>query len=101
MPDHHRPNRDNDRRQIGRDRCHDLRRQGLVAAADHHDRVHRLGADHLLGIHRHQIAQIHRVGWEKLSAIEMVGNTIGIAPESITPRFTASMIWGTLPWQGL
>ena len=23
------------------------------------------------------------------------------APASITPRFTASMIWGTLPWQGL
>ena len=32
------------------------------------------------------------VGNAKLSAIEMVGNTIGIAPVSITPRFTASMI---------
>src|SRR5215471_20614351 len=41
------------------------------------------------------------VGCEKLSAIEMVGNTKGIAPDSITPRFAASMIWGTLPWQGL
>src|SRR5260370_31913370 len=41
------------------------------------------------------------VGCEKLSAIEMVGNTIGIAPDSITPRFTASMICGTFPWQGL
>ena len=41
------------------------------------------------------------VGNAKLSAIEMVGNTIGIAPASITPRFTASMICGTLPWQGL
>src|ERR1700756_684231 len=41
------------------------------------------------------------VGCEKLSAIEMVGNTNGIAPESITPRFAASMIWGMLPWQGL
>src|SRR3954467_1160130 len=30
------------------------------------------------------------VGCAKLSAIEMVGNTIGIAPASITPRFTAS-----------
>ena len=37
------------------------------------------------------------VGCAKLSAIEMVGNTIGIAPASITPRFTASMICGTLP----
>ena len=41
------------------------------------------------------------VGCEKLSAIEMVGNTIGIAPDSITPRFTASTICGALPWQGL
>src|ERR1044072_1952681 len=41
------------------------------------------------------------VGCAKLSAIEMVGNTIGIAPASITPRFTASMISGTLPWHGL
>ena len=60
MPDHHRPDRNDDRRQVGADRGHDLRRQGLVAAADHDDRVHRLGADHLLGVHRHQIAQIHR-----------------------------------------
>src|SRR6202051_4492664 len=40
MPDHHRPYRNNDRRQIGADRGHDLRRQGLVAAADHDHRVH-------------------------------------------------------------
>ena len=37
------------------------------------------------------------VGNAKLSAIEMVGNTIGIAPDSITPRFTASIMSGTLP----
>src|ERR1700743_3150325 len=41
------------------------------------------------------------VGCEKLSAIEIVGNTIGIAPDSITPRFTASTICGAFPWQGL
>src|ERR1700754_3495159 len=41
------------------------------------------------------------VGCAKLSAMEMVGNTKGIAPDSITPRFTASMICGTLPWHGL
>lgn len=41
------------------------------------------------------------VGCAKLSAIEMVGNTNGIAPDSITPRLAASMICGTLPWQGL
>ena len=33
--------------------------------------------------------------------MEMVGNTIGIAPASIAPRFTASMSCGALPWQGL
>ena len=31
----------------------------LVAAADQHHGVHRLGADHLLGVHRHQVAQEH------------------------------------------
>ena len=41
------------------------------------------------------------VGWEKLSWIEMVGNANGIAPDSITPRLAASMMSGTLPWQGL
>src|SRR6201987_5477122 len=41
------------------------------------------------------------VGCAKLSAIEIVGNSNGIAPDSIMPRFAASMIAGTLPWQGL
>ena len=41
------------------------------------------------------------VGCEKLSAIEMVGNTIGIAPDSITPRFTASMICGHVAVAGI
>src|SRR4051812_17433364 len=41
------------------------------------------------------------VGEAKLSWIDMVGNTMGSAPLSITPRFTASISWGTLPWQGL
>ena len=41
------------------------------------------------------------VGWTKLSWIEMVGNTIGIAPASWIPRLAASISAGTLPWQGL
>jgi len=41
------------------------------------------------------------VGFEKLSWIEMVGNSIGRPPASMTPRFTASIRRGTLPWQGL
>ena len=42
-----------------RRRRHHLRRDRLVAAADQDDRIHRLGADHLLGVHRHQVAQEH------------------------------------------
>ena len=41
------------------------------------------------------------VGAAKLSWIEIVGNGIGRPPASITPRFTASISWGALPWQGL
>ncbi len=41
------------------------------------------------------------VGEAKLSWMEMVGKTIGIAPASMTPRLAASMSCGTFPWQGL
>ncbi len=41
------------------------------------------------------------VGEAKLSWIEMLGKSIGSPPASITPRFTASMSWGALPWHGL
>ena len=41
------------------------------------------------------------VGAAKLSCTEMVGKTIGSPPASITPRLTASMSCGALPWQGL
>ena len=41
------------------------------------------------------------VGWAKLSWMEMVGNTMGMAPASMTPRFAASISAAALPWQGL
>ncbi len=41
------------------------------------------------------------VGCEKLSCTEMVGKSIGRPPASITPRLTASISCGALPWQGL
>ncbi len=41
------------------------------------------------------------VGLAKDSWMEIVGNSIGRPPASITPRFTASISRGTLPWQGL
>ena len=53
---HHRPGDQRDGRTIGGDRAHQLRRHRLVAAAHQHHRVHRLGADHLLGVDRHQVA---------------------------------------------
>ena len=46
-----------DRRNIRGGRAHQLRRNGLVAPADQHDGVHRLGAHHLLDVHRHQVAK--------------------------------------------
>ena len=41
------------------------------------------------------------LGDEKLSWIEIVGKSIGKPPASMTPRLTASISWGALPWQGL
>ena len=55
-PGHHRPGHQHHRRPPGRDRAHELRRHGLVATAHQHDRVHRLRADHLLGVDGHQVA---------------------------------------------
>ena len=54
-----------DRRNIGGGRAHQLRRHGLVASADEHDGVHRLGAHHLLDVHRHQIAKFQAGRVEK------------------------------------
>jgi len=41
------------------------------------------------------------VGWAKLSWMEMVGNSTGRPPASMTPRFTASIRSGTVLWQAL
>jgi hypothetical protein len=41
------------------------------------------------------------VGCAKLSWMEMVGNSTGSPPASITPRLTASTSCAALPWQGL
>ncbi len=41
------------------------------------------------------------VGCANDSCSEIVGNSIGSPPASITPRLTASMISGTLRWQAL
>ena len=41
------------------------------------------------------------VGCAKLSCSEIVGKSMGKAPCSMTPRFTASTRSGTLRWQAL
>jgi hypothetical protein len=56
----HRPAGQQNGRFVGRRRPHQLRGNVLVAARQQHHAVQRLGADHLLGIHRHQVAIKHR-----------------------------------------
>ncbi len=68
MAHDHRPCRQDDGGQIHAGGSHHLGRQGLVATADHHHRVHGLRANHLLGIHRHQVAQEHRGGMSETLA---------------------------------
>jgi len=46
---------------FGGSSTHQLGRHRLVASADQHDRIHRLGADHLLRVHSHEVAE-HHVG---------------------------------------
>ena len=49
-----------------------------------------LCADHLLGVHRHQVSKLEARGIEKHLPSETVGNSTGKAPSINTPRFTAS-----------
>ena len=64
-PGAHRPRHHAQRREIGGDRRHQMAGDGLVAAARENHRVHRLGADHLLRLHREQVAVEHRGGREQ------------------------------------
>ena len=61
----HRPGDELHRRQARRGRAHQLRRHRLVATADQHHGVHRLRAQHLLGVHGHEVAQVHAGGLRK------------------------------------
>ena len=83
MADDHGTGRQDDGGEVDAGGGHDLRGKGLVAAADEHHGVHGLGADHLLGIHGHEVAQKHGGGVAKLSPMEMVGKTMGRAPASM------------------
>ena len=46
-------------------RGHQLRRHGLVAAADQHRGVHRLGEQHRLGVERGEVAIVHGAGEQR------------------------------------
>ena len=56
----HRPGDQLHRRDVGRGGGHQLRRHGLVAAADQHRGVHRLRGQHRLGVERGEVAVVHR-----------------------------------------
>ena len=60
VPGQHRPARHDEGRQVDRGRRHQQRRDRLVAAAEQHHAVDRVGAQHLLGRHRGQVAPEHR-----------------------------------------
>ena len=68
MTHHHRPGRYHNCGKIGAGGGHNLGREGLIAAADQHHRVHGLRTNHFLGVHRHQVAQEHRGGVGKTLA---------------------------------
>jgi hypothetical protein len=55
----HGPGDELDSRHAGGRCAHQLRGHGLVATAYENDRIHGLRANHFLGIHRHQVAQVH------------------------------------------
>ena len=57
---HHRAGDQQDGRLVCGDGAHEKGGHGLVAAADQDDGVHRLGADHLLDVHAHQVAEHQR-----------------------------------------
>ena len=55
-----RPSGDHDCRDVGARGAHQLRGDGLVAAAEQHDGVEGICADALLDVHRHQVPEEHR-----------------------------------------
>ncbi|MNS53029.1 hypothetical protein D3C72_857720 [compost metagenome] len=58
----HRPRDQLNGGHAGGRRAHQLGGHGLVAAADQHHGVHGLRADHFLGVHGHEVAQVHAGG---------------------------------------
>ena len=54
-----------DRGFAGAGRPHELGWHRLVAGAQQHDRIHRLGTDHLFSVHGHEVAELHGVGRQR------------------------------------
>ena len=61
----HRAGDELDGRQTSRGCAHELCWHGFVTAANQHHRVHGLGTQHFLGVHGHEVAQIHAGGRSK------------------------------------
>src|SRR4030095_17020420 len=61
-PAQHGPAGHHDRRHVGGGRAHQHGGRGLVAAGEQHHAVQRIGADALLHVHRHQVAEEHGGG---------------------------------------
>ena len=62
VTDEHGASGEDDGGEIDAGRGHDLGRKILVAAANKDDSVHRLGSDHLLGVHGEKVAEEHGGG---------------------------------------
>ncbi len=62
IADEHGAGGEDDGGDVGEDGSHDLRGEVLVTPADEDDGVHGLRADHLLGVHREEVAEIHGCG---------------------------------------
>ena len=91
LPAQHRSAGHHDGRNIRAGRAHQLRGRGLVAAAEQHHAIERIGADGSLP--RPSPSGCDRA-WRwacmNISPSEMVGNSSGKPPAAQTPRFTAS-----------
>ena len=87
----HRPARHHHGRQIDRGGRHEQGGDGLVAAAEQHDAVDRVGPQHLLGRHRRHVAPQHRrrAGPASRRAKRPAGSAARRRPPT-RPRFTCS-----------
>ena len=87
----HRPAGDDDGGQVDRRRGHEQRRDRLVAAAEQHEPVDRVGPEHLLHRHRGEVAPEHRGRPDlRLAQATSPAAPAAIPPAAWTPSRTAA-----------